>query len=86
MAIKLARALSTGITADYWRIIGYRETLTQAWVDLALYASKEAREADSLPIEINIVEVPIGVVSTVDVRESVYPHLKETELNGGEDV
>lgn len=88
MAIKYTVALPSGLRADYHRIIGYNEDLLAniGYVDVALYADKSARVNDKEPVIVTKVAVPLDMVETLDVRESVYPYLKETELIGGEDV
>jgi len=77
MALKKAKSVK-GIQADYWKI--YRNDQNMAdnktVVRLALYASKDARDADVM----NFLELQAFTFDGVDLsRDSLYAKIKESK-------
>lgn len=88
MAILLKTKLSNGVTAEYWRIESYFESVNKqtAGVEVALYTNAEDRHNGYEPLDRKVFEVPLDVVDTVVIQDSIYPYLQEHDLTGGQNV
>lgn len=85
MAIKRKEIVETGVEADYWVITSYIENpllKTSALVELSLYTNEDS--LGFTPHKRVNYEIPLEVINTVNIEDSVEPYIVENFLINGE--
>lgn len=84
MAIKRKEITDTGIEAEYWKITNYIETygFNYAVVELSLYTNENS--LNFTPHKRVNYEIPLEIINTVNIAESVEPYIIENFINDGQ--